>query len=414
MKKQKELQSVNSNDDDLYAVQSTGDPFSASRRHSFRSDRSSTYEWHARARAELEAMEEANRTPVTYFAPPPTINGGPFVGSTTYTHIQTVAVGDEPTSLSAVREDAQMSPFADHAAVGYAPPIPTPLIPLSRSTITVPPTYVDLQRQQYSPINTGLPSLVPLARAPPLRTRSRTLCTESPTSPTSSTPFGSPPNARTTSTASRQPPPRRNDLPLCKRTPRPQTARNSTESTSGSSRPSTDRRSAAPSTSTRPSTTGESEQGARAAGVPPQERLRNPFEDTDSINDEDRAIADAHASYFLADFQLPELELELGLGLGSSRASIEDVLGRNERLRTYMGASAGVVTVTEGEYRGPTGAEMVVPFVTVQAPSNEDGISLLSSEVDSAEMMQSSDEESLFYKGGPRGFTSLTATGVGR
>lgn len=148
--------------------------------------------------------------------------------------------------------------------------------------------------------------------------------------------------------------------------------------------------------------------------MPPHERLSNPFEDADSINDEDRAIADAHASYFLADFQLPELELELGLGLGSTRASIEDVLGRNERLRTHMGASAGVVTVTEGEYRGPTGAEVVVPFVTVQAPSNEDGISLLSSEVDSAEMMQSSDDESLFYMGGPRGFTSLTATGAGR
>ena len=160
-------------------------------------------------------------------------------------------------------------------------------------------------------------------------------------------------------------------------------------------------------------------QRAQAAAVLPQERLRNPFGDADSISDDDLAVADAHASYFLPDFKLPglELDLDLGLGLGSSRASIEDVLGLSERLRAYMGRGdvrTSIVTVTESEHRGPAGAEVVVPIVTVQAPSNEDGISLLSSEVDPREMMQSPDEENLFYNGGPRGFASLTAIGASR
>ena len=127
----------------------------------------------------------------------------------------------------------------------------------------------------------------------------------------------------------------------------------------------------------------------------PQERLNNPFVDEGPLSEDEAAVANAHASYF-SDFNFPELEL--GLGLGSSRASIEDVLGVN--------ASASVLTITENQ--------RVVPRVTVQAPSNEDGISLLSSEVDSTEMMQSLDEEHLFYNGGPRGHASLSAVGVGR
>ena len=145
-----------------------------------------------------------------------------------------------------------------------------------------------------------------------------------------------------------------------------------------------------------------------------QERLSNPFSDADSISEDDVAVANAHASYF-PDFHLPGLEgdlgLGLGLGLGSSRASIEDVLGLNERLRTYtdrVDIRTSVLTKTENG-RGP-----VVPIVTVQAPSNEDGVSLLSSEADPAEMTQSLDEEHLFYKGGPRAHASLTAVGVGR
>ena len=130
-----------------------------------------------------------------------------------------------------------------------------------------------------------------------------------------------------------------------------------------------------------------------------QERLKNPFVDEGPLSEDEVAVANAHASYF-SDFNFPELEL--GLGLGSSRASIEDVLGVN--------ASASVLTITEHQ-RGPG---VVVPRVTVQAPSNEDGISLLSSEVDSTEMMQSLDEEHLFYNGGPRGHASLSAVGVGR
>ena len=123
-------------------------------------------------------------------------------------------------------------------------------------------------------------------------------------------------------------------------------------------------------------------------------------------------MANAHASYF-PDFHLPGLEGDLGLslGLGSSRASIEDVLGLNERLRSYtdrMDVRTSVTTITEN------GRRPVVPRVTVQAPSNEDGISLLSSEADPMEMAQSLDEEHLFYKGGPRGQASLTAVGVRR
>jgi len=152
--------------------------------------------------------------------------------------------------------------------------------------------------------------------------------------------------------------------------------------------------------------------------VVPQERLSNPFEDADSTCEDDDAVAAAHASYF-PDFRLPELELELelGLGLGSSRASIEDILGLNERLRTYTGrvdVRSSVVMATENEYMGRAGEEVVVPIVTVQAPSNEDAFSLLSSEVDTMEMMQSTDEGHLFYNGGPRGYTPLTAVGSGR
>ncbi len=149
-----------------------------------------------------------------------------------------------------------------------------------------------------------------------------------------------------------------------------------------------------------------------------QERLSNPFEDADSSSEDGVAVANAHASYF-PDFSLPELEcdldLGLGFGVGSSRASIEDVLGLNERLRTYsdrVDVRTSVMTIM-GNGRGPAGAG-VVPIVTVQAPSNEDGISLLSSEVDPTEMTQSLDEEHLFYKGGPRAQVSLTAVGVGR
>jgi hypothetical protein len=153
----------------------------------------------------------------------------------------------------------------------------------------------------------------------------------------------------------------------------------------------------------------------------PQERLSNPFEDADSIGDEEdvAAAARAHASYFPdLDFKSSELELELelGLGLGSNRASIEDVLGLSERLRTYTGpvdVQARLVAMMEGE-RGILDGGVVVPIVTIQAPSNEDGISLLSSEVDLVERMQSPDEEELFYNGGPRGFAARRAFGAGR
>lgn len=150
-----------------------------------------------------------------------------------------------------------------------------------------------------------------------------------------------------------------------------------------------------------------------------QERLNNPFTDGDSISEEEAAVANAHASYF-PDFSLPELEHEFelgfGLGLGSSRASIEDVLGLDERFQTYTDrgdARASGLTITGGARR-PADARVVVPIVTVQAPSNEDGISLLSTEVDTTEMMQSLDEEHLFYNGGPRSHASLTAVGIGR
>ena len=61
----------------------------------------------------------------------------------------------------------------------------------------------------------------------------------------------------------------------------------------------------------------------------------------------------------ISEFKQPEL------GLGSSRASIEDVLGLNERLRTYTGrvdVRASVVTVPESEHQRPAGAEVVVPI----------------------------------------------------
>lgn len=350
-------------------------------------------------------MEELNRTVVTYSTPPAN-NRAP----TTYPHVQAVTAGKGPARLSAIQETDQMSPFADHAAVAYAPtnePGLTPLTPFSQPATSVPSTYIDVPRQQYSPLlptNTGL---VPLARAPPLRMRSRSTGTKSSTLPTSSTPSGSspsppqpPPRARTTSApGSPQPaPPRWNVLPLLKRTPQPQTAPSSTGSTSGR-KPFTDLRSLTP---------GENAQVL-------QERLSNPFADGDSTSEDDIAVADAHASYF-PDFNFPELERELGLGLGSSRASVEDVLGYNEQLRAYAGrvdVRASVVTITEGGRR-PADAGVVVPMVTIQAPSNEDGISLLSSEVDSTEMMQSLEEENLFYNGGPKGHASLTAVGAGR
>ena len=148
-------------------------------------------------------------------------------------------------------------------------------------------------------------------------------------------------------------------------------------------------------------------------------KTRIPIDDDDDEGLADDAAA-AHARYF-PEFKLPELglERERGLGLGSSRASIEDVLGLNERLRTYTGrvdVRASVVTVPKSDCQRPAGAEVVVPvpIVTVQAPSTEDGISLLSSEVDPAEMAQSLDDENLFYNGGPRGFASLAAIGAGR
>lgn len=152
-----------------------------------------------------------------------------------------------------------------------------------------------------------------------------------------------------------------------------------------------------------------------------KEQLINPFEVADSIDEDGVAVVNAHASYF-PDFKSSELEpeLDLGRGLGSTRSSVEDVLGRDARRRGYssqVGVRASVVSVAESERRGFADARMVVPIVTVQAPSNEDGmsslsgVSILSSEVDPMEMTQSLDEEYLFYNGGPRAFASRTTIG---
>jgi hypothetical protein len=394
MRKQGELQSIHSNSDYMHQRQQSGSSFSAGERHSFRSDRSSTYEWHAHARAELEAMHEVNRTAVTYSAPSAN-NGAPSVAPTTYHHVQTVTAGNGPARLSAIQEAGKLSPFADHEALIYAPatePVLTLLTPFPHHATTVPSTYVDVSRQQHSALLPNGTGLVPLVRAPPLRMRSRSSGTEPPT-PSRSLPSPLPlPRVRTASApgSSWMTVPRWNDLPLLKRTPQLQSSPSSTGSTSGRN-PFTD-------PPPLPSTTREKEKNTQV----PQERLSDPFADEDSINEDEVAVVNAHARYF-SDFNFPELEL----GLGSSRASIEDVLGLNERSPTYTNR----VDVSAKNQRD---AGMVVPILTVQAPSNEDGISLLSSEVDSTEMMQSLDEEHLFYNGGPRAHASLTAVGVGR
>jgi len=94
----------------------------------------------------------------------------------------------------------------------------------------------------------------------------------------------------------------------------------------------------------------------------------------------------------------PEASPGLGLGFGTSRSSISDALGR----------MSVATTATTASVQGPQGGGKVVPIVTVQAPSTEDGVSLLSSEVSSEvgpmERVESPDEEDLFYHGGPRGF----------
>jgi hypothetical protein len=416
MQKQRELNSIHSHADYPYLPQQppfSGTPFFTSRRHSFQSDRSSTYEWHTHARADLEKMEEVNRTAVTYSAPPAN-NGAPPVAPTFPPHVQTVTAGNDPARWSAIQEDDQASPFADHAAVVYAPATEPVLILLDRvpqPATSVPSTYVDMPRQQDFPLlptNTGL---VPLARAPPLRMRSRSTGTELSTLPTLPTPSGSSPSPRppprTQATfgpgSSRLPPPRGNDPSLLKRTSPLRSPPSLAGSTSGHN-PFTDRPS-------QPSMAGEKEKNAQMS----QEQLSNPFADADSISEDDEvAVARAYASYF-PDLE-PERELGLGFGLRASRASIEDVLGLNERLRTHtdrMDVHASVVTMTESGRR-PANARMVVPTVTVEAPSNEDGISVLSSEVDPTEITQSLDEENLFYNGGPRGHASLTAVGIRR
>ena len=128
-----------------------------------------------------------------------------------------------------------------------------------------------------------------------------------------------------------------------------------------------------------------------------QERIRNPFADTDSISEQE--VANAHAMYF-PEFTTPDLDLDPDFGFGHrfgpSRASNEDVLGLDERLRRGD-VRASVVTISETG-RGP------VPIVNIQAPSTEGGHSLLSSEADPRERIQSPDEENLFYGGGPRSF----------
>ena len=412
-----ELQSIHSNSDYAYPQHqrpASSSSFSASRRHSFQSDRSSTFQWHAHARAELEAMGEVNRTAVTYSAPPANTRAHP-VAPTTYTDVQTVTAGKNLARLSAIQEVAKLSPFDDHATVAHAPatePVPALLTPFPQRATTVPSNP---PHQRHAPLLPNDNGLVPLVRAPPLRMRSRSSGTKpsalpAPSTPSDSLPFPPPPPRERTASApggSRQPPPRWNDLPLLKRTPHLQSAPSLTGTTSRRN-PFTDRPS-------RPSTAEENEKDTQVL----HERLSNPFSDADSISEDGAAVANAHASYF-PDFNLPELEYDLGLGLGvgvgSSRASIEDVLGLNERLGTYtdrVDARTSVLTIMENG-RGPAGAGVVVPIVTVQAPSNEDGISLLSSEADPTEMTQSLDEEHLFYKGGPRAQVSLTAVGVGR
>lgn len=409
-----ELQSIHSNSDYAYPPHqrpASSSSFSASRRHSFQSDRSSTFQWHAHARAELEAMGEVNRTAVTYSALPAN-NRAPPVAPTTYTDVQTVTAGKNLARLSAIQEAGKLSPFTDHAAVVHASttePIPALLTPFPQRATSA---SSNVPHQQHAPLLPTDNGLVPLVRAPPLRMRSRSSVTRpsalpAPSTPSDSLPYPQPPPRERTASApggSRQHPPRWNDLPLLKRTPHLQSAPSLTGSTNRRN-PFTDR----------PSTAEENEKATQVL----QERLSNPFSDADSSSEDGVAVANAHASYF-PDFSLPELEydvgLGLGLGVGSSRASIEDVLGLNERLRTYtdrVDVRSSVMTIMENG-RGPARAGMVVPRVTVQAPSNEDGISLLSSEVDSTEMAQSLDEEHLFYKGGPRAQVSLTAVGVGR
>ena len=407
MRERGELQSIHSDPDHPYPEHqrpASSSSFFASRRHSFLSDRSSTFRWHADTRAELEAMSEANRSAVTYSAPPAN-NGAPPVAPTTYHDVQTVTAGKDQARLSAMQEAGMLSPFADHTTVVYTAatePVPTLSTSFPRHATSVPSAYADAPRQQSIPFDTGL---VPLARAPPLRMRSRSSVTKPSTLPTPSAPstpsslLPSPPPLPRVRTASapgapQRTPSRWNVLPLLKRTPQLQSAPSLAESTSRRN-PFTDRPSI--------------EENEKAPQVL-QERLSNPFSDAESISEDDVAVAHAHASYF-PDFHLPGLEGDLGLGLGSSRASIEDVLGLNERLRTYtdrVDTRASVLTIRENG-RGPA-----VPIVTVQAPSNEDGHSLLSSEADPAEMAQSLDEEHLFYKGGPRAQVSLTAVGVGR